>query len=214
MKENPLTGFKKRKAEGKAVNIPVDTLQKLIKLPNKKTFAGLRDYALILLTLDCGIRPKEAFGLVATDINITSLEISIRSENAKTRVSRTLPISPVTAKALKDLLLAHHPAWDKSVRVFCSVDGKPMTKQAWWLRMKRYSELLDYKITPYALRHAFALQFLRSGGHALALQRTLGHTDLSMTKRYVSLTQSDIREQHMSISHKSSGDSEIAFFKA
>ena len=194
--QNPLIGFKKRKAEGKTINISVDTLQKLINLPDKKTFAGFRDYALILLTLDCGIRPKEAFSLVATDINISSLEIYIRSETAKTRVSRTLPISPITAKAIKELLSAHHPGWDKSVRVFCSVDGKPMNRQAWGLRMKKYSNMLEYKITPYALRHAFALQFLRSGGHALALQRTLGHTDLSMTKRYVSLTQEDLKEQH------------------
>lgn len=194
--QNPLAGFKKRKAESKNVNISIDMLQKLINLPDRKTFAGLRDYALIILTLDCGIRPKEAFGLLATDINISSLEIYIRSETAKTRVSRTLPISLVTARAIRELLSAHHPAWDKSVKVFCSVDGRPMNRQAWGLRMIRYSKTLGYKITPYALRHAFALQFLRGGGNALALQRTLGHVDLSMTKRYVSLTQADIREQH------------------
>lgn len=193
---NPLIGFKKRKAEGKSVNISIDILQRLIKLPDRKTFTGLRDYALIILTLDCGIRPKEAFGLLAMDINITSLEVYIRSETAKTRVSRTLPISPVTAKAIKELLYVHHPAWDEAVTVFCTVDGRPMNKQSWGLRMIRYSKMLDYKITPYSLRHAFALQFLRSGGHALALQRTLGHTDLSMTKRYVSLTQEDLKEQH------------------
>lgn len=194
--ENPLIGFKKRKAEGKNVNISIDILQKLINLPDRKTFSGLRDYTLILLTLDCGIRPKEAFGLETTDINVTSLEIYIRSDTAKTRVSRTLPISAVTATSIKELISVHHPIWDKSVKVFCSVDGRPMNRQSWGLRMKKYSDILEHKITPYFLRHVFALQFLRNGGHALALQRTLGHSDLTMTKRYISLTQTDLREQH------------------
>ncbi|MEW6065058.1 MAG: tyrosine-type recombinase/integrase [Bacillota bacterium] len=46
------------------------------------------------------------------------------------------------------------------------------------------------------MRHAFASNYLRNSGHALALQRTLGHTDLSMTKRYVALSNNDLREQH------------------
>lgn len=56
-------------------------------------------------------------------------------------------------------------------------------------RLKMYSKTLKTSIRPYNLRHAFALQFLRNGGHTLALQRTLGHTDLTMTKRYVALTE-------------------------
>ena len=59
-----------------------------------------------------------------------------------------------------------------------------------------YAKRMGVKIRPYDLRHTFALQFLRNGGHALALQKMLGHADLTMTKRYVALAQQDIREQH------------------
>ena len=59
--ENPLINFKKQKAQGRVVDVPEDSLQKLLSLPDCTTFAGLRDYALILFTLDTGIRPKEAF---------------------------------------------------------------------------------------------------------------------------------------------------------
>jgi len=48
----------------------------------------------------------------------------------------------------------------------------------------------------YDLRHAFALSYLRNGGNTLSLQRILGHTDLTMTKRYVAYTLGDIKEQH------------------
>lgn len=56
--ENPLEGFKKRKTQGRIIDVPKDILTKLLKLPNIKTFAGLRDYSLIVFTLDTGVRPK------------------------------------------------------------------------------------------------------------------------------------------------------------
>jgi integrase len=98
-------------------------------LPNKKTFAGLRDYALILLILDTGIRPKEAFSLLVSDINLRNLNVVIRAENAKTRVSRTMPVMPATAQVIRDLIAARHPAWKDSVPVFCTADGTPLNAQ-------------------------------------------------------------------------------------
>ena len=108
--ENPLLPFKKRKAEGRVANLETDILTQLIALPDKNTFSGLRDYALLLLTLDTGIRPKEAFYLLPTDINLHALEVYVRAENAKTRISRTLPVMPVSAKALRELVTVriHH----------------------------------------------------------------------------------------------------------
>lgn len=51
---NPVKSLKKRKDEGRVVNIDHEVLIKLLSLPNRDTFVGLRDYALILLTLDTG----------------------------------------------------------------------------------------------------------------------------------------------------------------
>ena len=198
--ENPLKGFKRRKAEGRVVNLDEDILTNLLSLPKRETFAGLRDHALLLLTLDSGIRPKEALSLKVDDINLRSLEVYIRSEVAKTRTSRTLPISPITANTIRELIQARHPAWKSSTPVFCSSEGTTFTAIKWGDRLEMYCKTLGVHIHPYDLRHAFALQFLRNGGQAFALQRTLGHTDLTMTKRYVALTQHDLREQHTAAS--------------
>lgn len=84
----------------------------------------------MLLQFDTGIRPKEALSLLTTDVNIRSLEVYIKAENAKTRIARTLPVSPFTESS----------------------------------------------------------------------QKTMGHADLNMTKRYVALTDDDIKEQHMKAS--------------
>lgn len=194
--ENPLEALKKRKDEGRVVNLDAKVLSKLLTLPDQKTFAGLRDYGLIMLTLDTGIRPNEAFSLQVEDINWRALEVYVRSDVAKTKISRTLPISPVTAQAIKSLTQARHPMWGEGIPIFCSTEGTKLTRHTWNDRLEKYGKKLGVKIRPYDLRHAFALQFLRNGGHALALQRTLGHTNLTMTKRYVALTQEDLRQQH------------------
>ncbi|MTI84282.1 MAG: site-specific integrase [Firmicutes bacterium] len=194
--ENPLAGFKRRKAESRIVNLDEETLSRLIKQPDTSTFAGLRDHAMILLTLDTGIRPKEALSLLTDDINLRSLEVHVRAEVAKTTNSRTLPISPVTAKAIKELIAARHPEWRMKTPVFCSCEGTPLNRHTWGDRMEMYSRQIGTWVRPYDLRHAFALQYLRNGGHALSLQRLMGHADLTMTRRYVALTQGDLRQQH------------------
>lgn len=193
---NPLEGFKKRRADGRIVQIDQETLKRLLELPNKKTYAGLRDYALLLLTLDTGIRPKEAFALLKDDINLRSCEVYIRADVSKTKISRTLPISPMTARVIEKLMDNRHPDWKDDVPVFCTYEGKPFSIYRWNERLQVYSKHLGVHIRPYDLRHTFALYFLRNGGHALALQRMMGHSDLSMTKRYVALTDGDIRQQH------------------
>ncbi|MCL6447585.1 MAG: tyrosine-type recombinase/integrase [Armatimonadetes bacterium] len=198
--ENPLEGFRKRKDEGRVVDVDADTLQRLLSLPNRETFAGLRDYALFLLTFDTGIRPKEAFSLLVEDFNFKNLQVTIRRENAKTRETRVLPILPVTANAVRDLIAARHPAWKDSVPVFCTQDGTPLTAWTWGDRIEMYSKKLGVKLWPYALRHAFALTYIRNGGYELGLQRTLGHSTLAMTRRYVNLTQADLREMNTAAS--------------
>ncbi|GBF34672.1 site-specific recombinase XerD [Desulfocucumis palustris] len=169
-------------------------------MPNQKTFPGLRDYALLLIQLDTGIRPKEALSLLISDINLDSLEVYIRAENAKTRIARTLPISPLTAKAIQKLLNNRSPVWSENIPVFCTCDGQKLNGNGWYKRVSKYGEKLGVNFYPYQLRHTFALEFLRNGGNSFALQKTLGHADMNMTKRYVAMADEDIKEQHLKAS--------------
>ncbi|MCL6575548.1 tyrosine-type recombinase/integrase [Kyrpidia sp.] len=193
---NPIKTFKKRKADHRIVQLDEETVTKLLKLPDKSTYAGLRDYALLMLTLDTGIRPKEAFALMLGDVNLRSYEVYVRPEVSKTKISRTLPISPPTARAIRRLIDARHESWISDIPLFASADGTQLNRNTWGDRLEMYSKRLGVHIRPYDLRHTFALYFLRNGGHALALQRLMGHSDLSMTKRYVALTEGDLRQQH------------------
>lgn len=192
--QNPIT-FKKKKDEGRARAIPQGVLKELLELPDRKTFCGLRNYVLILFTLDTGIRPKEALSLLPEHLNLEAREVTIPGGIAKTKTSRVLPLSPVTVQWLKKLLSVRPPEW-KSAPVFCSQDGRPLRVDSWGHALAEYSKRLGYRITPYDLRHSFALHSLRNGMNPFALQRVLGHTDLTMTKRYLALTHEDLKREH------------------
>jgi site-specific recombinase XerD len=197
--KNPID-FPKRKDEGKARNVSQDVLIELLKLLDKKTFAGLRDYCLILLTLDTGIRPQEALSLLPKDINLPGQEITIRDDIAKTKATRTVPISPLTTTHIQKLLKVRLSTWNDNIPIFCSYEGRPLLETSWAHRLKKYSHQLGHSITPYSLRHSFALLYLRNGGNVFTLQRTMGHADLNMTKRYLALTGEDLKREHKTAS--------------
>ncbi|WP_422449201.1 tyrosine-type recombinase/integrase [Thermoanaerobacterium sp. DL9XJH110] len=194
--ENPILEIRHRKEDKIPRSAPEEALEKLLSLPNKKTFAGLRDYALIVFTLDTGIRPKEAFGLIPENFNLEIGQVEIPAAIAKTRQSRILPLHPQTVFAVSELLMARPRHWSTNVPVFCTEDGRPLNRNQWARRMRQYSSALGVKIKPYSLRHSFALLFLRNGGNAFSLQSMLGHTNMDMTSKYVYLSKNDIETAH------------------
>ena len=193
---DPMVGIKARREDDVPRSVEEDVIRRLLDLPDKKTFAGTRDYALLVLSMDTGIRPKEALGLRPRDFDFTNLMVTIPAGIAKTRVTRILPIGPVTADTVRRLLLTRHPARAADAPVFCNQDGRPFCRNSWDRRVRKYSKQLGVKVRPYDLRHSFALYYLRHGGNAFGLQKTLGHTTMTMTRRYVALTMQDLKEQH------------------
>lgn len=196
LSSNPTEGLRKRKTSPRIVNIPKEVLSRLLELPDKSTFAGVRDYALFLLHLDTGIRPGEASNLLLSDFDLRAGTIEVRSTVSKTRTRRTLFLNRPAIKAMTDYLSVRPPEWE-DLPIFCTWEGRPFTPYAWGQRIRdAYEERLGVRITPYMLRHAFALGFLRNEGNIFALQRIMGHTSLEMTRRYLALTDQDLKEAH------------------
>jgi len=196
---NPLKGLKRRKTQPRIVDLDLNVLKQLLKLPDQSTYVGIRDFAIFLLTLDTGIRPSEMLSLVEDDFDLAGGQVRLRPEITKTRVGRILPISPKTVQAIREILKIRPKEWRISP-VFCSYEGAKLAVRSWEHRLEYYSKLLGTKIRPYDLRHNFALLWVKKGGNVFALQQTMGHACLSMTKRYVALTDKDLKEEHTSFS--------------
>ncbi|MGB9860161.1 MAG: site-specific integrase, partial [Moorellaceae bacterium] len=172
---NPLQGFKRRKVSDRFVHLDLPTLRKLLELPDRTTYTGSRDYALMLLTLDTGIRPSEALGLKVDDVNLKAAAVLVRPEIAKTRAARTLPLSPASVEALKQLISVRPSEWGDAP-LFCSQDGTPLKEGTWANRVQAYGKQLGVKLRAYDLRHLSATWYLRNGGNVHGLRVLLGHS--------------------------------------
>lgn len=197
IKKNPTDRLKRLPEPDKIKWLEKDVVAKLITLPKLDTYLGLRDYALILFQLDTGARPNEALNLLLEHFDLVRHEVTIPYGFAKTRKTRTLIISPDTARAIKKLIFYRPVEWGNRAPVFCNQDGNRMAPSSWTYRMHRlYRKKLGTSISPYMLRHTFAIMYLRNGGSLESLRDILGHTTFEMVMRYAKLAKCDLHTQH------------------
>lgn len=196
IRENPVT-FKQRKDEGLPRAPREEDVAKLIKYLEKHqdSYAKIRDLALVLFSLDTGIRPSEALQLKPENIDLKACEAFIPAEVAKTRRGRMIVFSARTAKQLNKLLSIRPKEWGEDAPLFANEYGQYLAPSTWIDRLGEYSAKLGIKITPYSLRHASATFALRNGATPFFIQRQLGHMNLDMTKRYTQLTSADLHKQ-------------------
>ena len=191
---DPFRDIKRRPDAGKFRDIDAAKVKELLAMPDRKTWIGLRDYALMLFTLDTAARPGEALQLIPADFDLSSFAVSIPAPVAKTRRPRIIPFSPSTAAALDDLARNRPPEWKDTAPVFASVTGRRLTVERWNDRLKLYSLKDGFTFKPYDLRHASCTLHLRAGMNGETLQRLMGHSTPAMTQRYIHLTDDDLKK--------------------
>ena len=192
---HPLDGLKKRKPRGRIVQLEEKEVHALLQQPDKNTYAGFRDYCLLLLQIDTGIRPGEALQLMSDDFHREKGEVIVRAEVAKTRTPRILPLAFPTVAAIGKLLSSRPEGWEESP-IFAGETGEPLQETSWSRRVAAYGKKCGLTITAYHLRHAAALLLLRKGADAFTVQNILGHSTMTMTRTYVNLTTEDTRRGH------------------
>lgn len=192
---HPLDGLKKRKPRGRIVQLEESEVARLLQQPDKSRYTGLRDFALLCLQVDTGIRPGEALQLMPEDFHHDKGEVVIRAEVAKTRTPRVLPLAAPTVDAI-DKILAVRPITWRDAPIFATESGLPFSVAEYSRRVKSYGKKCGLDITAYHLRHAAALLLLRKGADAFTVQNILGHSTMTMTRHYINLTTEDTRRGH------------------
>lgn len=190
--------LKKIKDEGNVKPADIETIQTILNSLDKTNYVELRDYTIILLMLDTGIRTSELTALTNSDFNPASHSIYIRPEVAKTSRSRTLYLSDTTNDCLKKFMRIKPKIWKDWL--FPTRDGNQLNTNGLARNIRKYCSNYGVKFTPYQIRHSFATFYLDSGGDLFTLQRQMGHADLKMTKRYTELSDKLVISSHKSYS--------------
>lgn len=147
-----------------------------------------RDYAIIRLLLDCGLRESEVCSLRACDLREGKLLVT-----GKGGKQRLLPLPGVTLAAImayRATIPADTPA------LFLSQKGGKLDRSAIWRMVKSYVRLagLPEEISPHKLRHTCATLLLDGGADIRAVQGVLGHASLKTTEIYTHLSTNRLGE--------------------
>ena len=175
--------------------IGTDEVSTLLKKPEGKKLS-LRDRAMLEIIYSSGLRASETINIKLGDINFEAGFITITGKGSKERV---VPVNEKALATVKKYIEESRPELLKkreSRFLFLAKGGKPMTRQRLWQLIKQYSAQLSTNISPHALRHCFASHLLDGGADLRALQKMLGHTDISTTQIYTKVTPERLRKIH------------------
>jgi integrase/recombinase XerD len=176
--------------------IAADHLDSLLKQPDQNTFNGLRDYVILLVLLDTGIRGFELSSLKISDIDWD--DQTFRISFGKGQRVRYVPFQQTCMESLRTYItLRGQTASD--LQLWVTRRGTPLKRSAMLTMIRKRCRGIDLngiRGSAHTFRHTMAKSFLLNGGSVFALQHILGHTTLDMTRRYVSLLDADLRIQH------------------
>jgi len=172
----------------------------LIEKPEGRRLS-LRDRAILELLYSCGLRASEVINLNIDDINFEAGFIRVMGKGSKERV---VPINERVMETIKRYIEYLRPLLLKKPlhlglkqgNLFIGRGGRPMTRQRLWQIIKLYAKGLYLKVSPHTLRHCFASHLLNGGADLRALQKMLGHSDISTTQIYTKVTPEWLKKVH------------------
>lgn len=155
-----------------------------------------RDYAIVLLLLDTGMRVSELQGINIGDINLKNNSILILRKGGN---MQTVYFSDEANEAIIALTesLKKQGAISANTPLFQS-DGQRISVRAIENMVKKYASATikgkGRKISPHKLRSSFAMSFYESEKDILVLQRKLGHKSILSTNIYAKATNKKMQE--------------------
>jgi integrase/recombinase XerC len=143
-----------------------------------------RDYAILQVFLQTGIRVSELANLTVEDIDFFKPAIRVRGKGMK---EREIALEKKGLHALKSYLGVTPER--VSGRVFLNYQGEPISERGVRKLVVKYRKEagITKKASCHTLRHTFATHKAEMGVSPYQLQQWLGHANLNTTQLYVHL---------------------------
>ncbi len=153
---------------------------------------GLRDQAMLELLYSSGLRVSE---LVTLTLSMLQIPPGVLKVLGKGNKERLVPIGEEAQASLQRYLREGREGVTSKF-VFISQKGGPLTRQAFWYRIKVYAQLagISTKLSPHTLRHAFATHLLNHGADLRVVQMLLGHSSINTTTIYTHVAQARLQK--------------------
>lgn len=166
-----------RKPEKLPRSVPVDVQQQFFAV-----IEDVRDRAMFLLMLRCGLRIAEVANLQLHDLFLedTPPRLHVFGKNSK---ERTVYLSPQVETAVSTYL-SQRPT-TPSTHLFLSYQQEGLSTTAIHKRLMRYRKAAGVHLTAHQLRHSFANDLVGAGVPVTTVQKLMGHAWIATTQRYL-----------------------------
>ncbi len=173
-------------------------VERLLAAPDIGTALGFRDRTMLEVLYATGLRVSELVGLEASSVSMRQGLVRVTGKGGRER------LVPLGEHALDWLDRFHRGPRSEildgrvSEAVFPTGRGAAMTRQAFWMLIKRYAAraAIMRPVTPHTLRHAFATHLLNHGADLRVIQLLLGHRDISTTQIYTHVARQRLHRLH------------------
>nr|WP_245418359.1 site-specific tyrosine recombinase XerD [Cohaesibacter intestini] len=175
----------------------------------KRQIRAMRLYVLLELLYATGLRVSELVSLPASAAHQDGQFLAVVGKGSKERL---VPLSDRAKEAMQAYrtMLGEDPTRNqlKNRQWLFPSSGQSghFTRQAFGRDLKSLAddvELDAASVSPHVLRHAFASHLLQNGAHLRAVQKLLGHSDISTTQIYTHILDErliELVEQHHPLS--------------
>lgn len=164
-------------------------VQALLSVPDRTTWVGRRDHAMLLVAVQTGLRISELIGLRAGDVHLgTGAHLVCHGKGRKERIT---PLTSASVKVLRHWL-AEQQATSTSC-LFPTRSGTPLSRDAIERRIALYTgtasavcpTLTKKNVTAHTLRHTAAMRLLEAGVDTTVIALWLGHEHVETTAIYL-----------------------------
>ncbi|AGF46690.1 integrase/recombinase XerD [Candidatus Kinetoplastibacterium desouzaii TCC079E] len=182
------------------ITLSEDQVERLIMAPDVNDIRGLRDRAMLEVLYSTGLRVSELVGLKIRDLNLNDGVVHVvLGKGAKDR------LVPLGEECMFWVNRYLHDSRSyilknkKSDFLFITNRSNSMTRQAFWLLIKKYAFIANIctPLSPHAMRHAFATHLLNNGADLRVVQLLLGHSDISTTQIYTHVANERLKKLHL-----------------
>lgn len=184
-------GARLRKPKLPSGRIEVFTKEQVTVLLDQAKSMSFRDYCIVLLLLDSGLRKNELLELTLDDVNLLTGIVSVR--HGKGDKARQIHIGNHTKKALWRYSTDFRKPQGETDRLFLTHNGLELGYDSLSSIMRRLTNRCGFKVYLHKCRHTFATNIAKTTGNAFLLAQVLGHSDLETSKGYIHLAQGDIQ---------------------
>lgn len=180
------------------ITLTIDQIKLFLKAIDNSTSVGVRNYCIILLTIDNGMRISEVVGIQIVDLDLTRCRVKITGKGQKERI---VSFTKITRKELIKYIKHHRGNLCKfeSPYLFPASDSDHVSIKSIQQSIKRIGQKTgspEIKYYAHLFRHTFATMFLAKGGDVMVLKEILGHESIQTTQKYVHLLPEELQKQH------------------